>query len=166
MRQRILFCIKQAYDYLRGIRLLCPKAYKIVDALKSKKTTLYITLFYSVFHSACGIAKLTEQPFFKVSPTVCIIEVQQKRCEFNIKVSIVLSPYKELCLEISNRPQYTQCYTAVGVIQERFKLQTTHSILVQLIDPLTNQVVQEQELSIASYEASDYRIKRRFGWSL
>jgi hypothetical protein len=38
--------------------------------------------------------------------------------------------------------------------------------MVQLIDPLENVVVKEQQLSIANYKVSDYRIKRRFGWSL
>ncbi|MCQ8879037.1 DUF3019 domain-containing protein [Pseudoalteromonas shioyasakiensis] len=146
--------------------MLYPKAFRIVDIIKLNKAALYIALIYSAIYSACLFAKSTDKPFFKVSPSVCITETKQKLCEFNIQVNLILAPYKELCLEISNRPQYTQCYTATGVIKERFKLQTTHSIMVQLIDPLTNRIVKEQELSIANYEASDYRIKRRFGWSL
>ncbi|WP_347881508.1 DUF3019 domain-containing protein [Pseudoalteromonas sp. KAN5] len=111
-------------------------------------------------------ATTKDKPFFKVSPTVCITETKQAVCEFNIQVSFILDPFKELCIEISNRPQYTQCYTQRGVIEERFKIAANKEFKVQLIDPLTNLVVIEQILSVANYEANDYRLRRRFGWSL
>ncbi|WP_167542955.1 DUF3019 domain-containing protein [Pseudoalteromonas prydzensis] len=130
------------------------------------KILIYIICIYSVISSINSFAKSTEKPFFKVSPTVCITEAKQALCELNIQVSFILAPFKELCLEISNRPQYTQCYAQSGLIEERFKINTNQSLKVQLIDPLTNLIIKEQELSIASYEAKDYRIKRRFGWSL
>ncbi|MGS0497746.1 MULTISPECIES: DUF3019 domain-containing protein [Pseudoalteromonas] len=107
-----------------------------------------------------------DKPFFKVSPTVCITETKQAVCEFNIQVNFILTPFKELCIEISNRPQYTQCYTQNGLIEERFKIAASKEFKVQLIDPLSNLVIKEQMLSVANYEASDYRLRRRFGWSL
>lgn len=130
------------------------------------KALINIVCIYCIVSSIDGFAKSTNKPFFKVSPTVCITEVKQALCEVNIQVNFILAPFKELCLEVSNRPQYTQCYTRGGLIEERFKINTNSSVKILLIDPLTNLVIKEQELSIASYEAKDYRIKRRFGWSL
>lgn len=141
-----------------------PKGFKIFD--KIKKSIYYITVLCSVFCSMYALAKPVDKPYLEISPTVCVTESEQKICQFNIKINFTLAPFKELCLEITNLPQYTQCYTQKGVIKEHLKLQTSHSIKIQLIDPLTNKVVKEQELSIARYKASDYRIKRRFGWSL
>ena len=107
-------------------------------------------LFLCLCFSANLLAdESTDQPFFKVSPIVCVTDTKQKVCEFNIQVHFRLAPFKELCLEVTQRPQYTQCYTQNG-----------------LINPINNEVVQQQLLSIANYEAKDYRIKRRFGWSL
>ncbi|QWV03980.1 DUF3019 domain-containing protein [Pseudoalteromonas shioyasakiensis] len=93
-------------------------------------------------------------------------DTKQKVCEFNIQTHFRIAPFKELCLEITQRPQYTQCYKQGGLISEKFKIKTEHPLTVKLINPLSNQVVKQQLLSIASYEAKDYRIKRRFGWSL
>ena len=146
--------------------MFCLTAINAIDVKYINKKTLLITLLCSGFFSVSSFAQASDKPFFNVSPTVCIIESQNKFCEFNIQVNFTLAPFKELCLEITNRPRYTQCYNSPGLINEHFKLKTTHSITVQLIDPLKNVVVKEQQLSIANYKVSDYRIKRRFGWSL
>ncbi|TMP21003.1 hypothetical protein CWC02_02960 [Pseudoalteromonas sp. S2721] len=107
-----------------------------------------------------------EQVFFKVSPTVCVTEAKQKACEFNVQVHFRVAPYEELCLEVTQRPHYTQCYTQTGLIAKQFLIKTEYPLTVKLINPLSSNVVKQQRLSIVSYEAKDYRIKRRFGWSL
>ena len=124
-------------------------------------------LFLCLCFSANLLAdESTDQPFFKVSPIVCVTDTKQKVCEFNIQVHFRLAPFKELCLEVTQRPQYTQCYTQNGLIIEKFIIKTEHPLTLKLINPINNEVVQQQLLSIANYEAKDYRIKRRFGWSL
>ncbi|MCO6354652.1 DUF3019 domain-containing protein [Pseudoalteromonas shioyasakiensis] len=127
----------------------------------------WLLLFFCLcFSSLCLSDDSPEQPFFKVSPTVCVTDAKQKACEFNIQIHFRVAPFKELCLEVTQRPQYTQCYKQGGLIIEKLTVKTEHPLTVKLIDPLSNQVVKQQLLSIASYEAKDYRIKRRFGWSL
>jgi len=136
-----------------------------IDVKNLHKTLTYLVFLYCAVLCFSCLAASSDKPFFKVSPTVCITETKQEICEFNIQVNFILAPYKELCLEISNRPNYTQCYTAHGLIEERFKIAANREFKVQLIDPLTNSVIKEQTLSIANYEANDYRLRRRFGWS-
>ncbi len=133
--------------------------------MKSRLSWAVWLLSLNVF-GYCHADDTAEQVFFKVSPTVCVIEKKQKSCEFNIQVHFRLAPYKELCLEITQRPQHTQCYSQTGLIANQFLIKTEHPLSVKLINPLSNEVVKQQRLSIVSYEAKDYRIKRRFGWSL
>ncbi|MCF7498369.1 MULTISPECIES: DUF3019 domain-containing protein [unclassified Pseudoalteromonas] len=111
-------------------------------------------------------AQKIDAPFFKVSPVLCITDVKQKMCEFKVQIHFRIAPYRELCLEITQRPQHTQCYTQTSLIIEKLNIKTEHPLTIKLINPLNNKIVQQQLLSIASYEAKDFRIKRRFGWSL
>jgi len=121
---------------------------------------------YCLMASIHCYGKDNNEPFFNVSPKVCITEAKQTICNFNVHIRFALAPFTELCLEIIGRPQYTQCYKQLGLIEEHVRLQSMQPINIQLIDPQTNKVVKQQQLNIATHKAKDYRIKRRFGWSL
>ncbi len=131
-----------------------------------KRLYLALLLLCFFFSSLCLSEEFSNQPFFKVSPAVCVTEAKQKACEFKIQVHFRIAPFDELCLEVTQRPQYTQCYTQNGLIVEQLNIKTKHPLTIKLVNPLSNQIVKKQLLSIANYEAKDYRIKRRFGWSL
>jgi hypothetical protein len=111
-------------------------------------------------------ASENDSPFLKVTPTICIIEGKQKVCEFNITIKLQITPYDRLCLVITKRPELTQCFEEQQVVSQQITLKTAFPIAVKLINPEDNNIVLQQLLSIASYEAKNYRIKRRFGWSL
>lgn len=103
--------------------------------------------------------------FFKVSPTICVLEINKRHCDFNVQVRFRIAPYNELCLEVTKRPRYTQCYKQPGLIVEKLNIRTEYPLTIKLINPLNNNTIKQQKLTIASYEAKEYRIKRRFGWS-
>lgn len=125
-----------------------------------------LLLFFISLTGLNAQASENVSPFLKVTPTICIIEGQQKICEFNITIKLQITPYERLCLVITKRPELTQCFEEQQVVSQQLTLKTAIPIAVKLINPEDNNIVLQQLLSIASYEAKNYRIKRRFGWSL
>lgn len=110
-------------------------------------------------------AKSTDIPFFKVSPTTCVLETKQSLCQVTIAIKFTKGSFKEVCLEIENRPQHTRCYKNAGIIEKHITITAKSPVIIRIIDPTNHKIIQHQTLSIAHFDAKDYRVKRRFGWS-
>jgi hypothetical protein len=119
----------------------------------------------SVFAPFLSYAKTADVPFFQVSPTTCVLDTQQSLCKVTIAIKLTKGAFAEVCLEIENRPQHTQCYSREGIIEEHIMIAARHPVTIRIIDPTNHDIIQQQLLSIAHFDSKDYRVKRRFGWS-
>lgn len=125
--------------------------------------------FTFIFISTASHGLLAEQNTqlqFKTTPTTCILEHEQSTCEFDLHIYFKLAQFKELCLEIPQRPNYTQCFSSPKSINKHLQIKTNYDIMVHLIDPIGQRIVAQQKITVAHYKEKSYRVKRRFGWSL
>ncbi|MDQ9092045.1 DUF3019 domain-containing protein [Pseudoalteromonas haloplanktis] len=125
-----------------------------------------LTVIFITTVSSGLFAEPNPQVQFNTTPKTCILEEDQSTCEFNLHVYFKLAQFKELCLEIPQRPNYTQCFSSTDSISKKLKIRTNYDIIVQLFDPIEQQIVAQQKITVAHYKEKSYRVKRRFGWSL
>lgn len=102
----------------------------------------------------------------QVKPRVCITLDSNSACAMQLIVSWSAPVSMDICLKLEDDDAMLGCWKQQREGEFELELSRMNNAVVQLLDPVSNVVLNEAEVTIVSRDLRDSRRRRRHVWSI